>query len=300
MLHFTAVTSVVVLWRPTPRGEPGEEGDRTGQIVLVKTHRGQTEFFSEEDASASSEAAASSAADPIATAAAAPSPLAGVLPVAQPAGGGSQEGELLADAGGFTQIGRPSRSTSGAKAKTSVFGAEGEGSKFVYVFDRSSSMSGYSGRPLAAAKSELYASLGNLGSVHQFQLIFYNERPQVLNPYKPQPPRLMFGDDQSKKLASRFIAGIEARGGTRHMDALKLALGMRPDVMFFLTDALEPPLSPSQLKEVARLNGRVGATIHSIHFGSGPAVGGVNFLHRLAEQSGGRYVYVDVTKLPFR
>ena len=65
----------------------------------------------------------------------------------------------------------------GGTTSTGVFGVEGEGSKFVYVFDRSGSMQGFQGRPLAAAKRELITSLESLESVHQFQVIFYNERP---------------------------------------------------------------------------------------------------------------------------
>ena len=159
-------------------------------------------------------------------------------------------------------------------------------------------MDGYQGRPLAAAKSELIASLQDLESIHQFQIIFYNERPTVFNPFSPQPPRMLFGDSQTKRLAQNFVRGIVAAGGTRHEEALKLALGMQPDVIFFLTDAAEPELSPSQLEDLRRLNARVGATINAIEFGAGAQQGELNFLVRLARQNGGQYVYIDVTRLP--
>ena len=73
---------------------------------------------------------------------------------------------------------------------------------------------------------------------------------------------------------------------------------MKPDVIFFLTDAAEPQLSSSQLEKIRQKNNRVGATIHAIEFGAGPNQGGVNFLMRLAGQNGGSHVYVDVTGLP--
>jgi Mg-chelatase subunit ChlD len=72
------------------------------------------------------------------------------------------------------------------------------------------------------------------------------------------------------------------------------AIGMRPDVIFFLTDA-DDPMSASELAEIARLNRRARATICTIHFGRGPRQR-ENFLVDLANQSGGQYVYVDTTK----
>jgi hypothetical protein len=63
------------------------------------------------------------------------------------------------------------------KVKTTVFGIEGEGTRFLYVFDRSESMLGYGGAPLKRAKAELLESLKSLGPVHQFQIVFYNDSP---------------------------------------------------------------------------------------------------------------------------
>ena len=61
-------------------------------------------------------------------------------------------------------------------------GAEGTGTKFVYVFDRSGSMEGYGGRPLASAKHQLISSLTQLNDACQFQIIFYNEQPEIFRP----------------------------------------------------------------------------------------------------------------------
>jgi hypothetical protein len=159
-------------------------------------------------------------------------------------------------------------------------------------------MDGYQGRPLRAAKSELNASLDDLERIHQFQIIFYNDQPTVFNLQHPLPPTMLFGEEPTKRLAQKFVKGIVAAGGTRHMEAIQLALGMQPDVIFFLTDAAEPQLSPSDLAAIRRHNNRVGATIHAIEFGAGPDQGGMNFLKRLALQNHGSRVYVDVTRLP--
>jgi hypothetical protein len=179
-----------------------------------------------------------------------------------------------------------------------VFGVEGEGSVFLYVFDRSDSMNGYQGRPLAAAKAELIESLRGLDSIHQFQIIFYNDRVTAFNPLEPQPPRLMFADATNKQLAEAFVRQIRASGGTRHMVPLRLALRLAPDVVFFLTDAAYPQLSNAELDELRRSN--TGTVINTIEFGAGPQMGGDNFLKKLARQNGGRHAYVDVTRLPAR
>lgn len=180
-------------------------------------------------------------------------------------------------------------------ARTGVFGVVGEGRTFVYVFDRSGSMDGHGGAPLAAAKAQLIASLHDLGPTQQFQIIFYNQHPRVFNP-TGVAGRLVFGTDQNKTLAERFIGGVTADGGTEHEEALERALGMSPDVVFFLTDADEPRLTPKQLARIERLN--KGAVINAIEFGYGPRSQSDSFLVKLAQQNAGHHVYVDVSRLP--
>jgi hypothetical protein len=180
--------------------------------------------------------------------------------------------------------------------ETSVFGIKGRGSKFVYVFDRSASMSGFEGRPLRAAKRELVASLQSLRGVHQFQIIFYNQNPALMTLSRGQAPKLFFADDEGKQLAENFVRGVVADGGTRHLEALKLALQMRPDVIFFLTDADEPRLTNSELAQIRQLNH--GTVINAVEYGAGPSFGERTFLQQLAEQNDGQHRYVDVTELP--
>jgi len=203
----------------------------------------------------------------------------------------------LPTAGGLTQGGATSKGGLGEDGTTSVFGAEGKGTKFVYVFDRSGSMQGYGGRPLAASKQELVKSLNDLGDLHQFAIIFYNENTHVFSP-KGRGAELIFADEQGTRLAERFVRSVVAGGGTQHMDALMLAINMRPDVIFFLTDAAQPQLFPDELEKIRRRNN--GATIHTIEFGHGPYNGERNFLVKLAEQNDGRHVYVDISRLTVR
>lgn len=175
---------------------------------------------------------------------------------------------------------------------TQLFGITSSGSSFVYVFDRSLSMQG---PPLAAAKRELLQSLSRLKPVQQFQIIFYNERPRVMRLDGAQGGSLLFADDSGQQAAASFVASITADGGTDHLGALKLALRMRPDVVFFLTDADDPALSKAELAELQRANN--GTIIHAVEFKPGPDQGKGQFLHTLAAQHGGQHTYVDTAKL---
>jgi hypothetical protein len=181
----------------------------------------------------------------------------------------------------------------GGKGRTSLFGTVAEGYKFVYVFDRSGSMGGEGRQSLRAVKAELIRSLKPLDTVHQFQIIFYNERPVAFNP-TGTPGRLAFATDENKERAIRFLDSITAIGGTAHEDALRLAIRLRPDVIFFLTDADDPKLTPAQLAKIRQL--AAGIIIHTVEFGPGPKPEGDSFLAVLARQNGGKYVYIDISK----
>jgi len=300
-LHAVLFLAAALLIRGTLPAST--EPDRTAGIVLVQpTATGELDYFSDTDSeSAASGEVAVAAETPLTEAL--PNPrenvldFAGVLPArAEVSGANGSLADVLPGAGEMTQGVGPGKNF-GGKGQTSVFGIQGTGTKFVYVFDHSGSMEGFSGRPLASAKKELIASLDRLDSIHQFQIIFYNDNPSVFNPDYPRPARLMFGTDREKNLAGRFVHGIIASGGTNHMKALKLAIAMAPDVIFFLTDADEPQLTDDELLQIHRLN-RAGTTIHAIEFGSTATPRLDNFLMQLARENGGEHTYVNVTKLP--
>lgn len=305
-MHLCAFTLLSLYITAQPRGAAEVEANRTVGITLAKVSGGATNYLEEGDtdsarpSTGSNTPAASNAAEalPELTDAVGPGPQ---LPMGDGNFGLSGlPSEGLPGASGLTQgsgLGKGSRSIGdGSQGETSVFGVTGRGTRFVYVFDRSASMSGYEGRPLAAAKRELLNSLQSLDKIHQFQIIFYNDKPHVMNLNPAQPPQLLYGDDQGKKLAATFVGGVVADGGTRHMEALLLAIQMRPDVIFFLTDADEPKLTTADLRRI-RERSR-GASINAIEFGSGPSSGRYTFLQQLAAENNGQHVYVDVTSLP--
>jgi hypothetical protein len=181
----------------------------------------------------------------------------------------------------------------GGKARTGMFGLMGEGYKFVYVFDRSGSMGGDGSASFKAVKAELLASLKNLDTVHQFQIVFYNHRPVLFNP-SGTPGKLAFATGQNKLAVERFLNSIEANGGTDHEAALRMACSMKPDVIFFLTDGDDPKLTPQQMEKIQGWS--VGISMNIIEFGPGAQPEKDSFLKELARRVGGQYTYVDATK----
>ena len=279
MFHLSAVVLIVAAIDTRPQGA-GE--DSSGEIGIVLSDDGGGSNAAEP---VSEPPPAASLVKPTAVAT-------DVTPVAAPAAAApalsSSPRIAQAPVGGAGNYGPPGDGQTSVR----VFGVEGKGTKFVYVFDRSSSMEG---APLATAKQQLVQSLESLSSVHQFHIIFFNQ--QVRNSdLSGGGRRVAFATDRNKKLAARFVGGITADGGTDRLPALRAAVQMRPDVIFFLTDA-DDPMPASELAEIADLNRRAGVVISTIEFGRGPAKQAKNFLTELARTTGGQYGYVDTQSL---
>ncbi|MDO4576344.1 MAG: hypothetical protein Q4D98_14145 [Planctomycetia bacterium] len=175
------------------------------------------------------------------------------------------------------------------RGKVSCFNTTGEGNRFSYVFDRSGSMGGPGFSPIMAAKAELLRSLRSLQPNQQFQIIFYNELPLIFS------NKMLLATEGNRRKAINFLGTVTADGGTGHKEALHAAIAQRPDVIFFLTDADEPPLTPFELKEIRK--NAAGIQINTIQFGIGSEPRAFHFLKQLARDNGGQYIYIDIQKL---
>lgn len=194
---------------------------------------------------------------------------------------------VLFGAAALVAVAAPPRSPG---ERTGIFGLEAQGNRFVYVFDRSASMGEPEGRPLAAAKEELLASLEALGESRQFHVIFYNQRPVVFAPAEARG-RPIFASDENKRSARRFIEGISADGGTRHYEAMAAALTLVPDAVFVLTDGTaDDDLAEDELERLVRAAG--AARIMVVQFGGDGRQS--PRLARLAERTRGGYKVVAV------
>ena len=89
------------------------------------------------------------------------------------------------------------------------------------------------------------------------------------------------------------MQSIRGEGGTDHVQALRFALNLSPDVIFLLTDA-EGGMTPVELSHLADRN-RSGAVINIIHFGA--QRGADRSLERLSREHGGKYVFKNIDSL---
>jgi hypothetical protein len=195
-------------------------------------------------------------------------------------GGGGGEG-----GGSGGGIGR------GVGPGTEFFGAREHAGSFAYVIDCSGSMA--TRNSLEVAKRELLASLNQLPPDAQFGVIFYN-----LHAFDPLAtrgrPGLVAATAANKDLIRSQLGPVVPDGGTDHMLALRMAMALHTEVIFFLTDG-----DLMTNSDVADVLAQAGTTrIQCIEFGRGIDLGGAGALRRLAGATGGTYRYIDVTRFP--
>lgn len=306
VLHLILLTAIGLVWSRVPRGT-GDESDRAIGIALVHRMPDRDRYVdaaelkptepaeSEQTSQSSAAAAAAPPAD-----LAPPIDLAGVLNTMEstplPVSGSGLAGDTELDGDAFGSDRGSSPASESSETTTTVFGISGSGSRFVYVFDRSDSMNGYNGKPLRAAKQELLRSLESLTDRQRFQIVFYNDKPTTFR-ISGMPVQLVAGEDSMIASARRYVNSVAAFGGTKHAEAIKLALRMSPDVIFFLTDARIPRLSASELREIQNRADAIGTSIHAIEFGAEAVPPPDSFLRELAAMNRGQYRYLDVRGL---
>lgn len=176
------------------------------------------------------------------------------------------------------------------------FGTSSKGSRFVYVIDRSFSMT--ANGALDLAREELLRSLQMLSPVMEFQVVFYNQEAELLD---LKGTGMVPATKANRDRATNEIYKVTPDGGTEHVKALTKALNLRPDVIFFLSDADDMELR--QIKEVTRLNtqrSRRGtpATIHVIQFHHELNRRPDQKIKMLATQNKGTYRLIDTNKPP--
>ena len=162
------------------------------------------------------------------------------------------------------------------------FGTRAAGGSFVFVVDCSGSMQG---PRFARALQELESAILQLSPRQRFYVFFYNGSAIPL--FDPHPAaELLYASQERRVEARRWIHSRTAGGDTKPQEALRRALDMRPDVIFFLTDGEIPPES----REVADRYNLAGTKIHTTGFTSRQ---GEETLKGIARDSGGTYRYIE-------
>jgi hypothetical protein len=174
---------------------------------------------------------------------------------------------------------------------TAFFDVATRGGRVIFVIDRSLSM-GLSGA-LRQANRELTASLDHLSPKVAFQVILYNRYAEPLR--VNGLTGWLTAESAIVTEVEHQIDNLRADGGTDHLGALKEAIQLKPDVVFFVTDA--DGLTLEAANAVTRIN-HGNAAIHCIELVNGADGYGSSVLRHLAEANGGTYRLIDVSRRP--
>jgi hypothetical protein len=113
-----------------------------------------------------------------------------------------------------------------------IHGAMKPGRTVVYVLDCSGSMGG-AGK-FDAARAALAATLRQQPATVRFQVIVYDGRAR---PLLASDGHALPATEGNVRAAAERLAELEPRGKSNHLDAVRVALAFRPDVILMLTDA---------------------------------------------------------------
>ncbi len=167
------------------------------------------------------------------------------------------------------------------------FGLNLNGTSVVFVVDASSSMNHPFSEPyktrFGRVKVELVRTIGRMTESEKFFMIFFHDIAV------PMPAhRLVSATPANQKTYLTWMAPGQAIGSTEPEAALHMALKLRPEVIYFLTDGR---FHFSVVKSVTKAN-RDRITINTICFGDAE---GEKMLKQLAASNGGVYKYVPDT-----
>ena len=161
----------------------------------------------------------------------------------------------------------------------SFFGTVSRGNKFVFIIDKSGSMSG---NRLAAAKKELCSTLKGLKPTDKFMIYFFSDAAQAM------PARAMLaGTPKNIQWATDWVSGRSVAGGTNPTQALSWCFNLRPDTVWLLTDGQFAD-GPA-LDAIAAGNRQLKARINTLAFHD---KGGADILQRIARENDGTYRFV--------
>ncbi len=165
------------------------------------------------------------------------------------------------------------------------FGISTKGKKFIYVVDCSQSMihshSEEFNTRLDRLKFELQESINHLDDESEFFIIFFNQEAI------PMPAESMqLATKETRKKYLHWANNIEADGLTDPRRALRLALRLKPEVIYFLTDG---SINDNQIKRDLKKIKQNRSVIHTIAFGN---KGAEPLLRKIAKHNKGRFYFV--------
>ena len=167
------------------------------------------------------------------------------------------------------------------KKDANFFGVKAEGRSFAFVVDTSGSMS-INSRYLRC-RAELLRAVGELAHKQKYFIVFFNHQTYAM----PERKLVEASSPQMKK-TMQWITGAVPMGSTEPWDGVALALRLKPDAIFLLTDG---EFSPDVVRKIvsAQSDEKKRIPIHTIGFES---QAGEITLQTIARETGGKYLYV--------
>ena len=138
--------------------------------------------------------------------------------------------------------------TSGGGSGSDLFPLPAKATSVVYVLDRSVSMG--MDHKLDIARRELIAALRHLPTSSRFQVIDYNDTAESL--VVDGNRDLLRADPATVDKAVSFLLKLDAAGNTNHLAALRRAVDLHADAIYFLTDADD--LKPQEIALITQRN----------------------------------------------
>ena len=172
----------------------------------------------------------------------------------------------------------------GADAGKGFFGMKPEVNSTVFVVDCSGSMnlqhpSAWKTR-FRRLKVELLRSISGMRPEQRFYIIFFND-----GPIRMPAPTLQAAVPRNKRRFLEWMAKQKAVGQTDPRGAMKYALALQPDVIYFLTDGAFAFKMKRDLLNIRQSR----VAIHTFAFSNRT---GEDVMKQIAKQNGGKYHFV--------
>jgi hypothetical protein len=165
------------------------------------------------------------------------------------------------------------------------FGAQPAGRRFVFVVDSSKSMNHPHDSPAKTrfrrVKQELVRAIGLMEPTQEFFVVFFSDHSMPMPARQLQPAA-----HETRLHYLRWVARLNPGGQpTDPRAALKLALRLQPDVIYFLTDGSFVPAAQRELEKLRQ--DRV--VINTFAFGDAE---GERLMQTVAKNNGGTYFFI--------
>lgn len=177
------------------------------------------------------------------------------------------------------------------QAGSEFFGVRASGNRFVFVVDCSRSMD--EGSKWRDATRELVAALDRLTPEQFFYVVFFDGQTHPMFSSRSPEPELLPTTAENRQRFFQWLDTVELGYNTRPAGAMQLALQLQPDAVFLLSDGAFEDQTAAILrqKNLVRKDGRrvPQVIVHTIGFHNREAQ---RVLQRIADENGGRYVFV--------